>query len=61
MLAFGIAFVVIVCGLAQLLVNPPPVTWPARNRPTAGAAAKTAAAVNVSPGQILRSPLFYLL
>jgi MFS transporter, OFA family, oxalate/formate antiporter len=57
MLIFGIAFVIIVCGLAQFLVNPP-----------AGyvAAAKSAStakppAANSSPGEILRQPTFWLL
>jgi len=61
MLAFGLAFVIIVCGLAQLLVNPPAGYVAGAKPANAGAAAKPAAAVNVSPGQILRSPLFYLL
>ncbi len=61
MLAFGLAFVVIVCGLAQLLVNPPAGYVAGAKPATAGAATKPAAAINVSPGQILRSPLFYLL
>ena len=59
MLIFGIAFVVIVCGLAQLLVNPPPghVAGP---KPSAGAVAKPAA-VNSTPGEMLRMPTFWLL
>jgi OFA family oxalate/formate antiporter-like MFS transporter len=61
MLAFGIAFVVIVCGLAQLLVNPPPGYVAGAKAPVAGEPPKPAAATNAAPGQILRSPLFYLL
>lgn len=58
MLIFGIAFTVIVCGLAQLLVNPPAgyVAGPA----AAAGAAKPATA-NAGPADLLRSPLFYLL
>jgi MFS family permease len=59
MLIFGIAFVVIVCGLAQLLTNPPTgyVTGP---KPAPGAAAKPAAA-SATPGEMLRQPTFWLL
>jgi len=48
-----------VCGLAQMLVNPP-VGYVAGAKPAAGSAPKPAA-VNVTPGEIIRSPLFYLL
>jgi MFS transporter, OFA family, oxalate/formate antiporter len=58
MLILGIAFVVIVCGLAQMLVNPP-AGYSAAAR--SAAAAKPAAAVNFTPGEIVRQPLFYLL
>ena len=57
MLILGIAFVAIVCGLAQLLVNPPAGYVAAAK----SASAAKPAAVNVTPGEILRSPLFYLL
>jgi MFS family permease len=59
MLILGIAFVVIVCGLAQMLVNPP-AGYVAGAKPAAGSAPKPAA-VNVTPGEIIRSPLFYVL
>ena len=59
MLTFGIAFVVIVCGLAQLLLNPP-AGYVAGPKPAAGAAAKPAAA-GAPPGEMLRSPTFWLL
>jgi OFA family oxalate/formate antiporter-like MFS transporter len=58
MLILGIAFVVIVCGLAQMLVNPP-AGYVAATK--SAAAAKPAAAVNFTPGEIVRQPLFYLL
>lgn len=59
MLILGVAFVAIVCGLAQLLVNPPPGY-------VAGSATKVNAlkpttAVNVSAGEILRTPTFWVL
>jgi MFS family permease len=58
MLIFGLAFVVIVCGLAQLLKNPPAGFVSA---PKASAAATAAAAFHASPGEMMRSPMFYLL
>ena len=60
MLILGIAFVVIVCGLAQILINPP-AGYVAGAKPTAGNAPAKLAAVNVTPGEIIRTPLFYLL
>jgi MFS family permease len=59
MLILGIAFAVIVCGLAQLLMNPP-AGYIADGAAMSGAA-KPAAAVNVPPGEILRQPRFWLL
>ncbi len=61
MLILGIAFVVIVCGLAQLLKNPPPGYVTQAKAGNANSGAKPAAAVNATPREILRSPLFYLL
>ena len=59
MLYLGVAFTVIVCGLAQLLKNPP-AGFVAAPAPAAGKA--TASAVqNATPGDLLRSPGFYLL
>ena len=58
MLILGLAFVVIVCGLAQLLVNPPPGY--SAGAKTAGATAKPAA-INATPREILRQPTFWLL
>ncbi|HTY86552.1 MAG TPA: OFA family MFS transporter [Candidatus Acidoferrum sp.] len=59
MLILGLAFVVIVCGLAQLLKNPPAGYVAAA--PGGSTAAKPAAAVDVPPGAILRTPRFWLL
>ena len=56
MLIFGIAFLVIVCGLAQLLVNPPAGYVVA----TKSGAAKPAAASS-TPSQMLQTPSFWLL
>jgi MFS transporter, OFA family, oxalate/formate antiporter len=59
MLIFGIAFVVIVCGLAQLLVNPPAGYIAAvRGAATAGPAVAPSSS---TPGEMLRSSRFYLL
>jgi MFS transporter, OFA family, oxalate/formate antiporter len=57
MMIFGLAFVVIVCGLAQLLVNPPPNYAPAA--PGSGPATRMAA--NQGPSEILRTREFWLL
>lgn len=59
MLILGIAFVVIVCGLAQLLRNPPP-GYVAGPKPGVGST-KPVAVVNATPGEILRQPTFWLL
>ncbi|HEY6167293.1 MAG TPA: OFA family MFS transporter [Verrucomicrobiae bacterium] len=59
MLILGIAFVVIVCGLAQLLVNPPS-GYVAGPKHAPGSAAKPAAN-NPTPAEILRQPTFWLL
>jgi len=59
MLMYGIGAVTVVCGLAQLLANPPagyvPDSGPTAQRP--GAKPPVAGA---GPGEILRSPAFYL-
>lgn len=60
MLILGIAFVFIVCGLAQMLKNPP-AGYVAGGTSGAPGAAKPTAAVNLSPGEILRQPGFWLL
>lgn len=60
MLFFSIFFVVVVCGLSLLLVNPPPGFVPGAASATAKAAAKPAA-INNTPGEMLRTPTFYLL
>jgi nitrate/nitrite transporter NarK len=55
---YAIAFTVAIVVLAQLLINPPAAQSPAANAP---AAAKPQSAWNASPGEILASPLFYIL
>ncbi|HSY19817.1 MAG TPA: OFA family MFS transporter [Candidatus Acidoferrales bacterium] len=57
MLIFGGAFTVIVCGLAQLLKNPPAGYVTASQNSTG---AKTTSASS-TPAEMLRSPMFYLL
>ncbi len=59
MLIFGIAFAVIVCGLAQLLLNPPVGYSAASAATTEGS--KVAETPNLSPGEILCTPSFWLL
>ena len=58
MLIFGVAFAVIVCGLAQLLVNPP-AGYSADL--AGGSNSKPVETVNLSPVQIVRTPSFWLL
>lgn len=59
MLILGLAFVAIVCGLAQLLVNPP-AGFTAGPKPATGTA-KPGPVVHATPGEILRQPTFWLL
>jgi OFA family oxalate/formate antiporter-like MFS transporter len=62
MLIFGIGFLIIVTLLSQLMATPP-VGY---NPPDVAAATGTApvnaaAAINIGPGEMLKTPLFYLL
>lgn len=56
---FGIGFLIVVTLLSQFLVAPPPGYQPPDT--STGNAQTPAAAVNLGPGEILRTPLFYLL
>jgi len=56
---YGVALVIVVCGLSLLLVNPP-----AGYVAAASSAAKKkaiTAATTATPGEMLRTPMFYLL
>jgi nitrate/nitrite transporter NarK len=59
MTVYSVLFTVVVVGLAQLLRNPP-AGYVAAAATAPGAVAKPAA-LNSTPGQILRTPGFYLL
>lgn len=59
LLFFGIGFLIVVTLLAQFLVAPPPGYKPGGSA-SPGAVAPVKA-VNLGPGEILRTPLFYLL
>lgn len=59
MMIFGIAFLVIVCALAQFLVNPPQGYVPDKNAQTKNPAANNS--TDFSPGEMLRTPAFYKL
>lgn len=63
MLIFGIAFAVIVCGLAQLLINPPDDHAAAPSVTTEATATAKANSLgrDLTPGMILRTPTFWLL
>jgi MFS transporter, OFA family, oxalate/formate antiporter len=60
MFIYGVAFTIIVCGLAQFLINPPAGYVPASTGSAKGNGAKTAA-VNFAPSEILKTPTFWLL
>jgi len=61
MLYFGIGFTVVVCGLANLLQNPPPGYVPG-GVPAAGSTAQAPVVhVNLSPSQLLSTLEFYIL
>ncbi len=55
MFILGVAFLLIVCGLSQLLVNPPP------GFSTAAPGTAKPPVAGATPGEMLRSPVFYLL
>lgn len=59
MLYLGVAFTVIVCGLAQLLQNPP--AGYVAGASASGPVAAKPAAPSSTPAEILRTPGFYLL
>lgn len=62
MLIFGISFLVVVCGCAMLLQNPPAGFVPADNRKNVAAGIPVSASVkDLSPAQIFRLPSFYLI
>lgn len=58
MLIFGVSFMVVVCFLAQFLVNPPADYVPASSSGTSSAAPK---AVDFSPSQLFKTAAFYKL
>jgi OFA family oxalate/formate antiporter-like MFS transporter len=55
---YGVAFIVVVCGLSLLLVNPPTGYVAAASDPKKKAAV---AAASATPSEMLRTPTFYLL
>jgi nitrate/nitrite transporter NarK len=59
MFILGVAFLIIVCGLAQFLVNPPAGYVAGEKSASAGAPKSPAA--GATPGEILRKPGFWLL
>jgi MFS transporter, OFA family, oxalate/formate antiporter len=60
MLFYSALFVVVVCGLSLLLVNPPAGFVAEKSDAKSGAPA-AAPTVNCAPGEMMRSPTFYLL
>lgn len=62
LLIFGLAFLVIVCGLALLLRNPPASFNPdGESKDSSAKSAAPSVAQDLSPKEMLKSPSFYLL
>ncbi len=62
MLFFGVAFLIVVCGLSMMLVNPPQGFSPVKAAPQAGGPAKAAPAKkDVRPSELLKTLDFYIL
>lgn len=62
LLIFGIGFLIVVTLLSQLMEPPPPGYVPPEPVPAAnGGTPAPAAAVNIGPAEMLKTPLFYLL
>ena len=63
MLFFGIAFLVVVCGLSMMLVNPPPGFSPVKAAPQQGTGPAKAAPAkkDVRPSEVLKTLDFYIL
>jgi OFA family oxalate/formate antiporter-like MFS transporter len=61
LLVFGIGFLIVVTLLSQLLIPPPAGYKPADAATPAQGSAPAAAPVDLGPGEMCRTPLFYLL
>ncbi|HQO08664.1 MAG TPA: OFA family MFS transporter [Clostridiales bacterium] len=61
MLVFGIAFIIIVCGAAMLLKNPPQGYVPAQGNVQASSNKNANTTENHGPGYMLKTPVFYLM
>ena len=62
MMLFGVAFLVVVCGLSLLLVNPPQGYMPeAATQNKKGGVKKSALSVDATPAQMMKSANFYVL
>jgi MFS family permease len=61
LLLFGVGFLIMVTILAQFLQVPPPGYRSEKPAASGSAPAATAPPVNVNPGELLKTPLFYLL
>lgn len=61
MLFFGIAFLLVVCGLSMFLVNPPPGYAAGRGGPSGKSASAPKPQVDVGPSEIIRKGSFYVI
>ena len=61
MMIFGIAFLIVVCGLSTLMVNPPAGYVPEGAAPQAGAAAKKPSANDATAAEMMATANFWIL
>lgn len=61
MMVFGIAFLIVVCGLSMLLVNPPAGYMPEGAAPVGGNAAQKTAVINTTATEMMATTNFWIL
>jgi len=61
MLFFGIAFLIVVCGLSTMLVNPPAVYKPEENNVTGTAKQPEKPQNDINPLDMMKSGVFYII
>jgi nitrate/nitrite transporter NarK len=61
MMIFGISFLIVVCGLSTLMVNPPARYVPSGAGSPASKKGKTAAQNDFSPSQMMKTPTFWIM
>ena len=61
MMIFGISFLLVVCGLSTLMVNPPAGYVPSAAGSAAGKKGKTSVQNDCSPSEMMRTPAFWMM